>query len=338
MKKTTATTIKDIARKLGLSPSTISRALRDSYEISEETKKIVLEYANKINYKPNPIALSLREQRTYTIGIVLSKIANNFYSQVIDGVDAVAYQKGYQVVVSQTHESYELEKMIVTNFGSRAIDGLLIAVSANTTDLSFLKNLHEIGMPIVFFDRITDEIHTHKVIVDNFQSAFNLTEKLIRKGNRKIVHINNPSNLPNMVERLEGYKAALQQYNIPFDENLVRYFQYTGNMAVDLQQVIDDILATNPDGIFIANDQLTTGTLLALKRSYPEKLEGLSIAGFSNSNLMELVSTELDIVYQPAFEMGQTATRLLLELIEAKRPVTDFQTITLPSEIIHFPN
>lgn len=330
------TTIKDIARTLGLSPSTVSRALRDSYEISEETKKLVLNYANKINYKPNPIALSLKERRTYTIGIVLSEIANNFYSQVIDGVDALAYQKGYQVVVSQTHESFELEKMIISNFGSRAIDGLLIALSANTKDISYLKELHESGLPIVFFDRFTNEIDTHKVVVDNYQSSFNLTEHLIKRGLKKIVHITNYSQLSNMVERLEGYKAALAQYNIQFDPKLVRYCQDTGNIATDIQQVIQDILQTDSDGLFIANDRLTTGSLLALKRTNPEKLKNIGIAGFTNSNLVELMAPELDIVYQPAFEMGQTATKLLLQLIESKRPVTEFETITLKNEIIHF--
>jgi len=330
------TTIKDIARTLGLSPSTVSRALRDSYEISEETKKLVLAYANKINYKPNPIALSLKERRTYTIGIVLSEIANNFYSQVIDGVDTIAYQKGYQVVVSQTHESFELEKMIISNFGSRAIDGLLVALSANATDISYLKELHESGLPIVFFDRVTNEIDTHKVIIDNFQSSFNITEHLINKGKKKIVHITNSSHLSNTIERLAGYKAALEKHNIPFDPELVKYCEDTGNIATDLQQVIQDILDTNSDGLFIANDRLTTGSLLALKRTNPEKLKNLGIAGYTNSNLMELIAPELDVVYQPAFEMGQTATRLLLDLIEAKRPVTEFETITLQSEVVHF--
>ncbi|PZP40966.1 MAG: LacI family transcriptional regulator [Pseudopedobacter saltans] len=330
------TTIKDIARTLGLSPSTVSRALRDSYEISEETKKTVLDYANKINYKPNPIALSLKERRTYTIGLVVSEIANNFYSQVINGVDTIAYQKGYQVVVSQTHESFELEKMIVSNFGSRAIDGLLIALSANTTDVGYLSDLYNSGLPIVFFDRITNEIDTHKVIVDNFQSAYNITEHLIKKGKKKIVHITNSKHLPNMVERLDGYKAALAKYDIPFDENLVKYCQDTGNIATDLQQVINDIVKTDSDALFIANDRLTTGSLLALKRTNPEKFRNLGIVGFTNSNLIELAAPDLDIVYQPAFEMGQTATQLLLELIESKRPVTEFKTVSLQSEIINF--
>ncbi|WP_447642982.1 MULTISPECIES: LacI family DNA-binding transcriptional regulator [Chitinophagaceae] len=330
------TTIKDIARTLGLSPSTVSRALRDSYEISEETKKLVLDYANKINYKPNPIALSLKERRTYTIGIVLSEIANNFYSQVINGVDTIAYKKGYHVVVSQTHESYELERMIISNFGSRAIDGLLIAISSNTKDISYLQELSQSGLPMVFFDRITNEIDTHKVVVDNFQSSFNITENLIKKGKRKIIHITNSSHLSNMVERLDGYKSALEKYQITFDPTLVKYCEDTGNIATDLQKVIQDILETHADAIFIANDRLTTGTLLALKRTHPELLKDLGIAGFTNSNLMELVAPELDIVYQPAFEMGQIATNLLLGLIEAKRPVTQFETVTLQSEIIHF--
>ncbi|QES88803.1 LacI family DNA-binding transcriptional regulator [Rhizosphaericola mali] len=330
------TTIKDIAKTLGLSTSTVSRALRDSYEISDETKQKVLEYANKINYKPNPIALSLKERRTYTIGVVLSEIANNFYSQIIDGVDAIAIKKGYQVVISQTHESFELQKMIISNFGSRAIDGLLVALSADTTDINYLKDLQASGLPIVFFDRITNEINTHKVVIDNYQSSFTITENLLKKGKKKIVHITNSAHLPNMMERLAGYKAALEKYGIQFDPNLVRYTRETGNIALDLQHVIQDITKTDCDGLFIANDRQTTGSLLALKRTNPEKLRHLGIVGFTNSNLIELVAAEVDIVYQPAFEMGQIATQLLLELIEAKRPITEFKTIALQSEIIHY--
>src|SRR6266513_1059441 len=175
-------TIKDIARELNLSTSTVSRALRGSYEISAETKKLVLEYAEKMNYRPNPIALSLKERRSKAIGVVVSEIANNFFSQAINGIESIAYNRGYHVIFTQSHESYEREKVTIQHLASRSVDGLLVSLSNETIDLSHLKQLHEKGLPIVFFDRITDTINTHKVTSNNVKGAFDATEHLIKKG------------------------------------------------------------------------------------------------------------------------------------------------------------
>ena len=161
-------TIKDIAKALGLSTSTVSRALRDRYEISEETKKLVLAYAEKVNYRANPIARSLKERRSYSIGIIVSEIANNFFSQVINGIESIAYDRGYHVIISQTHESYKQEKLNVEHLASRSIDGLLIALSSETQDINYLRELYAKGLPIVFFDRVPEDFATHKVIANNF--------------------------------------------------------------------------------------------------------------------------------------------------------------------------
>src|SRR6185436_16584031 len=160
-----AVTIKDIAKALGISTSTVSRALRDSHEISPETKQLVLECAEKLNYRPNPIALSLKERRSRSIGVVVCEIANSFFSQVINGIESVAYDRGYNVIISQSRESYEREVMDLQYLASRSVDGLLISVSTETNDISHLKALHDKSLPIVFFDRVSDAIATHSVIV-----------------------------------------------------------------------------------------------------------------------------------------------------------------------------
>src|SRR5687767_4040466 len=160
-------TIKDIAKALDLSTSTVSRALRGSYEISQETKKLVLEYAEKINYRPNPIALSLKERRTRAIGVIVSEIANNYFSQAINGIESIAYNRGYHVIITQHHESGEREAVNVQHLASRGVDGLLISLSGESMDQGHLKDLHDKGLPLVFFDRITDEIDTHKVTANN---------------------------------------------------------------------------------------------------------------------------------------------------------------------------
>src|SRR5450432_1836746 len=197
-----AVTIKDIAKALGLSTSTVSRALRDSYEISPETKKLVLEYAEKINYHPNPIALSLKERRSRSIGVIVCEIANSFFSQTINGIESIAYNNGYNVIITQSRESFEREVLNLQNLTSRSIDGLIISVSTETTDFSYLKELHQKGFPIVFFDRIVDEIDTHKVIADNYKGAYEATVHLINGGYRRIATVSNPELLSITRERL----------------------------------------------------------------------------------------------------------------------------------------
>src|SRR5687768_6491853 len=204
-----AVTIKDIARALGISTSTVSRALRDSYEISPETKQLVLDCAEKLNYRPNPIALSLKERKSRSIGVVVCEIANNFFSQAINGIESIAYNRGYHVIISQSHESYDREVVNVQHLASRSVDGLLVSLSCETTDLTHFTNLHEKGLPIVFFDRITNEIITHKVIADNYQSAYDTTVHLIRNGYSRIALIVSAPFLSITKERMEGYKTAL---------------------------------------------------------------------------------------------------------------------------------
>ncbi|SER94255.1 LacI family DNA-binding transcriptional regulator [Pedobacter rhizosphaerae] len=327
-------TIKDIAKALGLSTSTVSRALRDRYEISEETKKLVLAYAEKVNYRANPIARSLKERRSYSIGIIVSEIANNFFSQVINGIESIAYDKDYHVIISQSHESFEQEKLNVDHLASRSIDGLLIALSSETQNIDYLRDLYAKGLPIVFFDRVPENFETHKVIANNFKGSFDATEHLILSGKRTIAHLTNSENLSITRERLKGYQAALAKYHIDFNPDLVKYCQHGGMHSEELETAVKELLPLKPDGIFIASDRLTTGCIMALKNTNPEFAHKIAIAGFTNSNLVELFSPSLTSVRQPAFEMGQVATELLISMIEAKRPVVDFETRILDTELI----
>lgn len=334
MKFETAT-IKDIAKALNLSTSTVSRALRGSYEISPETKKMVLEYAEKINYRPNPIALSLKERRSRSIGVVVSEIANNFFSQAINGIESIAYNRGYHVIISQSHESQAREMVNVQHLASRSVDGLLVSLSSETVDLSHLKQLHEKGLPIVFFDRVTNEIETHKVVANNRLGAFHATEHLIYNGFKKIAHITNAPSLSITKERLEGYKQALEKHNIEFNENLVKYCNHGGMIADEVDDAFDKLFSgrNKPDSIFTAGDRITTVCLAHFKNA-KKKYADIAITGFTNTNLADLFSPSLTTVRQPAFEIGQVATELLIEIIESKRPVTQFETRVLDTELI----
>jgi len=329
-------TIKDIAKALGLSTSTVSRALRGGYEISTETKKLVLEYAEKINYHPNPIALSLKERRTHSIGVVVCEVANNYFSQAINGIESIAYNSGYHVIITQTHESFDREVVNVQHLASRGVDGLLISLSSETQDLSHLKYLHEKGLPIVFFDRVAAEIDTHKVTANNYQGTFDATEHLIKAGSRKIAHLTNSPNLSITKERLAGYKAALAKYGIAFNPAYLKHCDHGGMIQKEVETAVNDLMhmADHPDAIFIASDRLSTGFLYTLKKHGLKIPQDISIAGFTNSDVAELFSPSLTTVRQPAFKIGQIATEMLIQLIESKRPVTEFETRMLETELI----
>jgi LacI family transcriptional regulator len=327
-------TIKDIAKALNLSTSTVSRALRGSYEISTETKKQVLEYAEKINYRPNPIALSLKERRTRALGVVVSEIANDYFSQAINGIESIAYNRGYHVIITQSHESQEREKVNVEHMAARGVDGLLVSLSSESVDISYLKELHDKGLPIIFFDRITNEIETHKVVANNYLGAFHATEHLIYQGFKKIAHITSSPYLSITTERLEGYKAALVKHNIPYNPLLVKYCNHGGMIAAEVEDAFNSLYKSKlkPDALFTAGDRLTT-VLIGLMKQLKLKKE-IAFTGFTNTKLGDLFSPAWTVVRQPAFEMGQTATELLIEMIESKRPVTEFETRILETELI----
>jgi DNA-binding LacI/PurR family transcriptional regulator len=331
-----AVTIKDIAKALGLSTSTVSRALRDSYEISPETKRLVLEYAEKINYHPNPIALSLKERRSRSIGVIVSEIANSFFSQTIDGIESIAYKNGYNVIISQSRESFEREQINLNYLTSRSIDGMIVSVSAETKDYGTLKELHERGMPIVFFDRIVNEINTHKVIVDNYKGAYDATVTLVKEGFKIIAAITNSDSLSITRERLAGYKAALADHGIKENESLIKFCPHGGLIQEEVEAKVLELIHAEPrpDAILALGDKLTTGCLRVLKANKMKVPEDMALMGFSNSDITELIDPSLSIIKQPAFQMGEIATTLLLQLIESKHPVTDFETKVLAPQII----
>jgi LacI family transcriptional regulator len=327
-------TIKDIAKALGFSTSTVSRALRDSHEISAETKRIVLAYAEKINYQPNPIALSLKERKSHSIGVVVCEVANNFFSQAISGIESIAYNRGYHVILSQTHESFEREMVNVNHLASRSVDGLLVSLSSGTTNLDHFKKLYDKGLPIVFFDRIPKEINTHKVASNNFEGAFKATEHLINAGFKTIAHLANAAHLSISTERLAGYKAALEKHELVFREELIKYCDHGGMIYEEVEQAVNELLTlqNKPDAVLITSDRLSTSCLTILHRLGLSVPNDLAIAGFTNSNTAELFNPPLTTIRQPAFKIGQLATEKLISIIESKYPVTEFTTQLLDTE------
>ncbi|SFC54152.1 LacI family transcriptional regulator [Parapedobacter composti] len=328
-------TIKDIAQALALSPSTVSRALSDSYEINEETKKRVLEYAEKHNYRRNPMASSLRQGRSYSIGVVVCEVANSFFSQAIDGIESVAYGKGYHVIISQSHDSYEREVVNIQHLANRAVDGLLISMSAETKDFSHITNLHGQGLPIVFFDRIIHAFDTHTVTADNRDGARKATQSLIDSGFRRIAHLANAPHLSITAERLEGYEAALKSNGLRLDETLIRYCHHGGRVQQEVEDAVRYFinLQEPPDAIFVASDRLSMGCLSAYNQLIPKDRQP-AVAGFSNSEVLDLIQPGFTCVRQPAFGMGRMAMELLIQLIESRYPVYEFEHVVLETALI----
>jgi len=331
----TTITIKDIATALNLSVSTVSKALRDSYEISEATKKVINDYAREHNYRPNPIAQSLKQGHSKSIGIVVPSVANQFFSQVINGIESVAYDAGFNVIITQTHESLEREKENVGHLTHRSIDGLLISLSTETEDIDHLKRLHQQGLPIVFFDRVSEEIETHKVIADNFKGAYDATRHLIESGYMRIAHITSPPTISITVERLAGYKKALEEAGIRIPEDYIKYCAHGGRDISEIENAVNDLLSLDdkPDAILTTSDRITTTTLFLLNKLGVKIPQELALVGYTNTTLADVLNPSLSSVYQPGFEMGQKATEMLLSLILSKRPVYEFEKAVLPTQL-----
>lgn len=328
-------TIKDIAKALNLSYSTVSRALQGSYKISEATRQLVQEYADAHNYRPNLSAQSLKNQRSRSIGVVLCSIPNVFFSEVISGIESVAFNRDYLVIITQSQESCQREVKNVQNLAWRSVDGLLVSVSAESEDMAHFSRLHEQGLPIVFFDRVTDELKTHRVVADNSGGSYQATRHLLEGGCRRIAHITSSRQLSITHERQEGYEKALQEKGVAPDESLIKYCMHGGMLYEEIEKAMDELLALPelPDGLFAASDRLTMGCYSYLRKKGVRIPEQMAVAGFSNFPTADLFCPSLTTVRQPAFEMGKTATELLIGLIESKRPPAEFVRKIFPTEL-----
>ncbi len=329
-------TIKDIARALNLSTSTVSRALRDSYEINPETKKAVLEYAGRMNYRPNPIALSLKENRSRSIGVIVPEIANNFFAQVINGIEEVAYNLGYHVVIFQSHESREREEINLDHLVSRKVDGILTSVSSFSQDIPHFQDLIARGMPIVFIDRVPEEEKTFKVVANNYKGSYDATRHLLENGSKCIAQITSPKHLSITRERMDGYKDALHEFGIPFDEKYIRYCGHGGMKTEEILEAAQELIdmERRPDAIFTASDRLTTGTMAVIRKNKLRIPEDIALVGFTNIPVAELLDPPLTTIVQPAVEMGQTAMQLLVDMIENPKKEFDFAIRKLDTTLV----
>jgi len=316
MIKTGQVTIKDIAKQLNISPSTVSRALRNHPDISPETKKAVNALAKELDYHPDSVAQSLQKRRTNLIGVIVPEIKHNFFSAAISGIEEVAYRAGYAIIVSQSNENFEREVVNVRALMSNRVAGLLISISQNTTDSEHFRVLERHKTPFVFFDRVCEDVNASKVMVDDFAGGYTATEHLIKKGYQRIAHLAGPKHISISKKRLDGYKSALKQNNMFYDEGLVVY----GGLNEEdgrsgFQQLLQ--LEQMPDAIFAVNDPVAIGAFEKIKEHGLRIPKDIALVGFSNNPISALVDPSLTTVDQPAYEVGKRAAILLIEQINS---------------------
>lgn len=330
--KSSQVTIKDIARELGISPSTVSRALKDHPDISQDTKRLVNELATKLNYRPNIIALSLRSQKSNIIGVIIPEIVHYFFSSVICGIEEIANENGYSVMISQSSESYNKEVAACDAFFNGIIDGLLVSVTKETEDYSHFLRLEEEGIPIVFFDRIVEEITSDRVIIDDFVGAYQATEHLIMQGRRKIVHFEGPQNRLIGQNRLNGYLKAMSDNGVVIDKSLIIPCDNFHSATIETQKLIDQKIKF--DSIFTVNDFTAAGALKILQRNGFRIPQDISVVGFGDDLTAEMLDPALTTVKQPGFEMGRKAMEILIRRIKQTKPAPPITEILKTSLVV----
>ncbi|MBK9357267.1 MAG: LacI family DNA-binding transcriptional regulator [Bacteroidales bacterium] len=329
--KSNLISINDIARALGISPSTVSRALKDHPDISTETKRVVKEYAEQVNYRPNALALSLKRQRSNTLGLVIPEIVHHFFSSVISGIEELAYAKGYRLIICQSNEDYNREVINTQVLLDHRADGILVSMSKSTKDHGHFKDLIDSGIPIVFLDRVCEEVETDRVVTADFEGALLATGHLLERGCRKILHLASPQHLLIGKLRLEGYLKALANFGIEKDPAYILQCD-TRQEVLDLKEQILR-LAPEIDGIFAVND-FTAIAAMQLLQENGYKIPGdIAVTGFGNDPIASIANPPLTTVEQRGFEMGRQAVEILIRRIENPSTFIDFQTRVIPVSI-----
>ncbi|MFV8464461.1 LacI family DNA-binding transcriptional regulator [Flavobacterium sp. LB1P62] len=327
-------TLKQIAKELNVSVSTVSKALNDSPEISESTKIKIKEYAKLKNYKPNVIGLNLKNRKTKTIGVIIPNILNSFFAKVFSGIEKVADEKGYNVIMCISNESLEKEAHTLEMLSNGTIDGFILSVSEEAQKLHEYNHFKEIindGTPIVMFDRIADGVECDKVIVDDFDSALNSTQHLINLGCKNIALFSSVDNLSVGKLRAEGYLKALENNNIPVNENLIIRTDSEAHLKDKIKAVFDN---NKIDGIFALDENDSVAALkIGLKKGYKIPKE-LSIIGFADGILASRrLSPSLTTVSQHGIEIGEVAAKLLIDRLESKEEDLPYETVVIKTKL-----
>jgi LacI family transcriptional regulator len=304
-------TIKDIARQLNISVSTVSRAIRNASDVNPETKKAVLALVEELNYQPNQLALSLRNKQTHTIGVIVPNL-DYVLSMMVKGIDEVALEAGYTVMICQSNESFGREILNTRRLLESLVDGFIISVSSETKTFEHFKKIQEKNIPMVVFDRITPELKAPSVRIDNEGGGFQATEHLIEQGYKRIAVLAGPKNLNISNSRVEGYLNALKKHKIKIDQDLIIHCDFNQDYAFF---ATEELLAMKkrPDAIFTISDRMAIGAMLAIKKKGLRMPQDIGLVGFNDEPILSLVSPAISSVEQPSFELGKITAKLFIE-------------------------
>ena len=332
--KRSRTTITEIANELGVSPSTVSRALNNNPAISDKTRKAVVKLAQKLNYQPNLLALNLLKKKTNTIGVIIPEITSYFFSSIINGIQDLVNPLGINIIIGQSNESYEEEKNIVQTFASIRVDGFLISPSSETKRFDHLETLVNNNIPLVIFDRDCEGIKIDKVFVDEYKGAFQAVEYLIQTGCRRIAHIAGSMTLSTARHRLLAYKDALKQHNLLIrEEYIVESNGFAPEHGIDpTKQLL--ALSNPPDAIFAINDGVAIGAMYVIKEAGIVIPDEISIIGFDDDPHSCYFKPSLSTVWQPTYEMGMLSARILMKRINNNNDLSKIRIESLFPELI----
>jgi LacI family transcriptional regulator len=324
--------IKKLAQILNLSTAAVSKALRDSHDISKQTKEKVIALAAELNYQPNPYASSLRKHKSKTIAVIIPEIDNNFFSLAINGIESIAQEKNYHALIYLTHEDVKREIALTRHLHGGRVDGALISVSGSTTDYTHLHQLEESGLPVVFFDRVCEAFNTAKVITDDYESSYLATRHLLDQGCKKPAHLAMSSNITIGKKRKKGYLAALADHGIPIDESLI--IECVNDDNQNTARVNNLLSEQKPDGIFAAVEQYAMSVYKACRELHLSIPGDVKVICFSNMKTASYLNPSLTTITQPAFDMGKEAATLLFKALDKKSFQLKDENIVIKSTLI----
>lgn len=325
-------TIKDIALRLGLSISTVSRAMRNAPDISPETKQAVLLLSEELHYQPNRLALSLRQKQTHTIGVIAPNL-DYVLSTMIRGIDEVALEAGYTVMVCQSNESFGREILNTGRLLDSLVDGFIVSVSSETKIFDHLKKIQARGLPMVVFDRVTPQLSAPSVRLDNEEGGYLATEHLLDHGYKRIAVLAGPANLGVSNTRVEGYLRSLKRRGMVIDKKLVIHCDFNQDYAYYATQ---ELLAQRrrPDAIFTISDRMALGAMLAIKEKGLSMPQDIGLVGFNNEPVMRLLTPAISSVDMPSFELGKAAAKLFIEVMHNNEDMRMVEEVLKPRLIV----
>ncbi|WP_458985142.1 LacI family DNA-binding transcriptional regulator [Pontibacter sp. CAU 1760] len=317
MSKQPQYTIKDIAQELGVSVSTVSRALNDHPHISEDTKAKVRELVEKYDYRHNALASSLRNSSSNTIGLILPRLSQHFPSTVATAIQNKLHGYGYNLMICQSNDSPEMERELINALYASRVAGLIVSTTLYTTDFSPFDILAKSRVPLVFYDRVPKDYPAHRVIGDDYAGGYESTLHLLQQGCRRIAHISGPLTCRIYEDRYNGYLAALQEYDVPFDASLVYFHELTKENALKTSEAIlaKEVL---PDAVFACNDTTAIAVLEVARKRSIRIPDDMLLTGYSNDPRAEIITPAITSVEQFPYEVGEKATNLMMDLLQHK--------------------